>query len=292
MVILLTLQESPEEIISGIPESVFLTANVPSTIFFTLDGTDPDIDSEMYVDGIAMPTSGTTITLKAIAISGIMQSAILEETYSTDQSGIDRTRLVGDEGINLLPPGSTVVDNLSVDEDGLPSQSSSIPFVDLDIQASTRNNIGEDIPGDTTIDFINLPNRVRSPEPAAVSSPNDSIDFDPRASLIIIDGTTEENRENQVVRIINRPRLSMDLISPIHANNQGEQQLVTSHLVRTMRNPITGVITFYYRDSRENRWIKSTQIVESETLNISPNAAPPSSFVFRWIENRAQTKIF
>ena len=107
MVILLTIQESVEEIISGIPEEIFLSANVPATIFFTLDGTDPDTGSDMYVDGIIMPTDGITITLKAIAISGIMQSAILEETYSTDQSNIDRARLNGDEGINLLPPGST-----------------------------------------------------------------------------------------------------------------------------------------------------------------------------------------
>jgi hypothetical protein len=292
MVILLTLQESDEEIISGIPEIIILTSNIPSTIFFTLDGTDPDTSSEMYVDGITMPTSGLTVTLKAIAISGIIQSAILEETYSTDQSSLSRSRLVGDEGINLLPPGSTVTDNLSVDEDGLASQSSSIPFVDLGIKASTTNNIGEEISGDTTIDFINLPDRTIIQSAPSVSSPNNNASFDPRASLIIIDGTTQENIDNQTVRIINRPRLSMDLTSRVHTNSLSEQQLVTSSLVRTMRNPATGVITFYYRDSRENRWIKSTQITEQADISISTTATSPSSFVFRWIENRAQTKIF
>jgi hypothetical protein len=292
MVILLVLEESTKELISGIPEEIFLSTNVPSTIFFTLDGTDPDINSEMYVDSVIMPTDGLTVTLKAVAISGVTESSILEETYFTNQYDINRTRIIGDEGINLLPPGSTVIDSLSFDEFGAPEQSSSIPFADLGIKASTKTNIGENILGDSTIDFINMSVRFMDNEPPQISSPNDNNgNFDPRADLIIIDGTTEEKIENQIVRIINRPRLSMDLVSPLHTNNEGNQQLVTSHLVRTMTNPKTGIITFYYRDSRENRWIKSTQVTEPLSLNISP-AAIKNRFIFRWIENRAQTKIF
>ena len=137
-----------------------------------------------------------------------------------------------------------------------------------------------------------MPTTLQASEIPVISSPNDdNIDFDPRASLIVIDGTTEEKIENQIVRIINRSRLSMDLISPIHANNEANRQLVTSSLVRTMTNPGTGVITFYYRDSRENRWIKSTQVTEPLSLNISPSATK-NHFVFRWVENRVQTKIF
>lgn len=292
MVILLTLQESDEQVTSGTPKEIFLTANLPSTIFYTLDGSDPDDNSEMYVDRVVMPTHGLTVTLKAIAIAGDSESAILTETYFTDQSELDRTRFTGLEGINILPYGSEVVDNLSVDDQSVPTQTSSISFTDLDIRASTSTSIGEDISGNTTIDFINLPTRTRQTEPVQVSSINNNINFDPRAKLIIMDGTTQENLDNQIVRAINRPNMSMNLISPVHANNLSEQQLVTSHLVRTMRNPATGVVTFYYRDSRENRWIKSTQVSEQATLNLSPQASPPSSLVFRWIENRAQTKIF
>jgi hypothetical protein len=239
-----------------------------------------------------MPTDGVAVTLKAIAISGLMTSAILEETYFTNQNELDKSRLIGKEGINILPPGSIPVDNLSYDQDGLPAQESSIPFLDLDIKASTTTNIGEKISGNTTIDFINFPTEITSKEETIVSSPNNNLNFDPSAAHIIIDGSTEENLENQTVRIINRPHGTMDLVSDYYKSRLDEYQLVSSNFVRHMIDPKTGKITFYYRDSRENRWIKSTQKVEGTALNLSASESPPSSFVFRWIEDRSQSKIY
>jgi len=292
MVILLFIEESDSQIVSGIPEFVILSTNEPATIFYTLDGSEPDLSSEIFIDRITMPTDGLAITLKAIAVSGAMTSSTLEQTYFTDQGELDKSRLTGDEGINILPPDSTVVDNLSFNKDGELAQKSSIPFQDLDIRASTTSNIGEEISGNTTIDFINFPVGTTSKEETVVSSPNDNIHFDPMAAHIIIDGTTEENLENQVVRIINRPHGTMDLVSDFYKSRLDEYQLVSSNFVRHMINPSTGKITFYYRDSRENRWIKSTQKVEGRPLNLSTSGGPPSSFVFRWIEDRAQTKIY
>ena len=225
MPIILTLERSTEEEISGIPKFVTLTADAPSTIFYTLDGTDPDINSDMYVDVIVMPTTGLTVTLKAQAVSDLESSDVLEVTYSTDQSGLDRTRIVGDEGINILAPGETVVDSLAYDADGNLTQSTTVPVVDLDVKASTTNRIGEDISGNTTLDFVNLSDRTTGSVVTPISSPNDFADFDPQASMIIIDGTTQEKLDEQVVQIINRPYFTMELNDSIDISSVSSDSL-------------------------------------------------------------------
>lgn len=294
MILILSLEESEDQIVAGFPEYVILTTNVPSTIFYTLDGTDPNpITSDMLIDSkIVLPTDGTTLVLKAIAISGSFSTTILEKTYFTNQKNIDKNRLLGKEGIRVLPAGVEPINSLSYDSDGNPAKQSVIPIEKMDLTASTVNNRGEDIPGDTTLDFINFPKKQPFNSKPIVSTPNNNINFDPKAFYIIIDGTTEEARNNQIVKIINRPYGTMDLVSPIYNRNSYSFHLNTSNFVRAMRNPISGITTMYYRDSREGRWIKSIQKVEAKGLNLTPTASPPSSFVFRWVENRAQTKIY
>lgn len=293
MIIILSIEESVNQIIAGFPEYIILSTNIPSTIFYTLDGSDPTESSEIFVDRIVMPTDGLTRTLKAIAYSGSSTSSILEETYFTTTKDLNKSRLLGKEGISILPTGAVIIDSLAYDGDGNPAQSTSIPFIDLDLVASTTNNIGEPIKG-TSIDFINFSLEQPIVQPPIVSSPNNNLDFDPKAQYIIIDGTTPEAIANQTVRVINRPANSMDLYSKVHTQNQAGYQLISGNFVRHMVNPKTGVITFYYRESRENRWIKSTQKIEGDhSLVISSNSGgPPGSFVFRWIEDRAQTKIY
>jgi len=294
MVILLSIEESQSQIIGGFPEYVILASNVPSTIFYTLDGTEPNEDSEMFIDKINIPTTGLTTILKAVAISGAMSSAVLEETYFTDHSKLGKVRHIGKEGINILPAGSTIADNLSFNASGGLAQASSIPFVDLDVVASTTNRFGEDIPVDTTIDFIRFPiEKPLEPNPIPpISSPNNNVNFNPKAAYIVIDGSTKAALDNQVVRIINRPHGTIDLLSRINNQNMDEYQLTTSNFVRHMIDPRTGKVTFYYRDSRENRWIKSTQRVEGKGLNLAKAANMPNSLVFRWIEDRSQSKIY
>lgn len=293
MVLILTIEESEKQIISGFPESIVLSTNVPSTIFYTLDGTDPDEDSEIFINKIILPTNGLQLTLKAIAIAGLNSSAILEQNYYTSQSDLNRARLIGKEGINLLPPEKEVVDHLSFNQDGDFAQNTSIPEIDLDVIGSTVNKRGEDIPGDTTLSFVNFPIKQKFKQQTSVSELS-NIDFDPKAFYIIMDGSTQEKLDQQTIRVINRPSGSMDLLSPIYQNNPNNYQLNSSNLVRTMYNPKTGIMTFYYRDSRENRWIKSTQQITGGTsLKISFNSnGPPNNFVFRWIEDRTQTRIY
>ncbi len=291
MVIILSIVESDSELVSGIPEFVEFSTNVPSTVFYTIDGTDPDEDSYMAAGKVLLPTNGTTLTLKAIAISGTMSSEVLEEVYFTDQTDLDKTRLLNREGINLLPPDETPVNNLSFNADGSPAQQSSISFVDLDLKTSTSDRIGEEIPGDSSIEFIRFPIKTIDEGPQAVSSPN-RIDFDPKAQLIVIDGSTEEALENQLVRVINRPMGTIDVVSPFLQGQPAELDLISGNFVRAMLNPNTGKMVYYYRESRENRWVKSVQTVEPKILNLTKKETAPAGLVFRWIEDRSMTKIY
>jgi hypothetical protein len=298
MIILLSIEESDDQVVAGFPEYVKLVANPSaSTIFYTLDGSEPNpFTSEMLadLDGILkLPTDGTTLTLKAIAAFDVYSSATLEKTYFTNQKNIDKNRLLGKEGIRVYPAGATPINNLSYDADGFPSQQSVIPIEKMDLRGSTTNNRGEDIPGDTTLDFINFAKKQTPKSKPIVSSPNDNnTNFDPKAQYIVIDGSTEEKLNNQIVRIINRPHGTMDLVSPIYNRNMPSFNLNTSNFVRYMINPVTNLACLYYRDSREGRWIRSVQHIEPKGLNLTATASPPNSFVFRWIEDRAQSRIY
>lgn len=297
MIVVLTLEESEDQIISGFPEWVTLsTGALASTIFYTLDGSDPTEDSEIYVGKVTLPTDGITAILKAFAkvvtLSGTFYSGQLEKVYFTNQKNIDKNRLLGKEGVRVLPANGVPINNLSYDADGNPAQQSVIPIEKMELIGSTSNNRGEDIPGSTTLDFINFSIKSIPTAKPLISSPNDNINFDPKTFYIIIDGTTQDKIDNQVVRIINRPYGTMDLVSPFYNRNSLYHQVTTANFVRHMINPISGKTVFYYRDSREGRWIKSIQQAEPKGLNLSKTDSPPSSFVFRWIEHRAQSRLY
>lgn len=64
----ITIKKSQIELISGIPEYIIFETDVPSTVFYTLDGTVPDADS-MVADGrVYLPTNQGTITLTAVSL--------------------------------------------------------------------------------------------------------------------------------------------------------------------------------------------------------------------------------
>lgn len=288
VVILLTIEESENQLFSGIPEYVEFSTNVPATVFFTTDGETPTSGSEIAVGRVFMPTDGTTFSLKAIAISGAFSSDILEISYFTEQSDLDRARLIGDEGITVLSAGGTPVDNLAVDSDGNPAQETEVPVVDLDIVTSEVNRIGEENPGRTSKDFINFATVTITKDNSFKISDVSSDNFDPTAKVIVIDGSTQEAIDNQSVRIINRPNNTMAPTSRFYNPHMEQWPLISGNLVRPMYNPKTGKAVFYYTESRENRWIKSIQEVEYNTVTISPSK---KTLVFRWVDERGMAKL-
>lgn len=283
--ILLTIQEGERQIISGIPEYVTIDSSVPATIFYTLDGSIPDSSSEIYVDKIYLTYTTPSVTLKLKALGIDDESDIVEMEWTTSIPERDRIALVGKEGINILPTGKEVVDSLAKDTSGNPQRETSIKFVDLDIKTTTSDRIGQEIPEDSTIPFIKFP-EVKRFEKSQISSP-DSIDFDPAAKMIIIDGYA--GFDKQQIRVINRPHGTMRPTSKIYDEKVHYDNMVSGDFVRYMYNPKTKKLVLYYRESLDGRWIISTQKVEALSLSLTPSGNP---FVFRWINNRSQTRLF
>jgi Chitobiase/beta-hexosaminidase C-terminal domain len=83
-VICVTVCQSAEQIVSGIPRTVSITTNIPATIFYTLDGTTPTLFSIMYTGPIFLPFDQLLVTLSILATNGTDTSPIVIEQYMTD----------------------------------------------------------------------------------------------------------------------------------------------------------------------------------------------------------------
>lgn len=66
-VISISITESSEQIVSGIPKFVNISTNIPSTIFYTIDGSTPTLFSNIYTEAIFLPIDKPTATLKVFA---------------------------------------------------------------------------------------------------------------------------------------------------------------------------------------------------------------------------------
>lgn len=293
MSIIITVTESASQIISGIPEFITINTNIPSVVFYTLDQTDPTIDS-LFIEGetLSLPTSENSVYLKLLAISGTDYSDIFEHEWKTVVPYFTK-RFDTSQGVNILPPGKDVVDSLSFDEAGDPARETSIEFQDLEIQASSRDKYKKYEKGKTSIDFINFNLEFLLSEEiyqSKVSSTNgNNLDFDPKAGLIIIDGSTPEKMKSQSVKIINRPNDTLAPRSDFYNNRPGMEPPITANLVRHFINPKTGKIIFYYFDSRECRWLQSIQQITPKVLDIGQLTG--NSRVFAWVQDPIMSKI-
>jgi len=290
--IVLTLEESDVEYISGFPEYITFSTSKPATVFYTLDDSTPDINSLIAVGDIYLPTIGTTVTIKAIAISPDDTSVVFETEYKTDSSNLDRPRHLGDEGIVVIPYDSDIVDSLSFDSGGNDAQETAVELSELEIKASRTDAGGELLdPQKTSVSFVNLAATNAANADTILSTPNNNVQFDPDAKFITMDGSTDANFENQVVKIVNRSYNTFGPTSKFYNESLGEKEpIITGNYLRSFYNPSTGIYVSYYWESLESRWLSSVQRIDLDTLNISARMEHP--FVYRWIQDRSLSQLF
>lgn len=293
-VISITITESAEQIVSGIPRSVSITTNIPTTIFYTLDGSSPNLFSTIYTFAIQLPTDKLIFTLSIFATDGVTNSSIVTSTYQTILTGKNvRTPHSGTnaqpnsvQGLNdPYPFGSTPImpgqiflgsqqSGLTVDNPlltefptgfdgfGNPTGFVNEPLIGIPTETqpvilSETNAQGERGNGIGTLPKSTIQSPVPPPLQQEYTSPQL---FDPRA-LVIFQDFTKPNDPTKPV-MINRQHFSLEDVNNTRDGNQYyntglDNAGTTGSFLRQHYNPADQTMTYYYRDSASNRWIIS-----------------------------------
>ena len=288
-VITITIADSPIQIVAGIPKTIYVTTNIPSTIFYTLDGTDPTHDSNIIVGGLTLPTDQVSVLFKAFATDGINTSPIITQSYQNNtisqlrqprdkviglSNNIGINRDVGIFGSNSPSPNVTFgnTGGITVDDPnivgipdgydgtatGTPASFTDLPLIDYKFTYSTTNRLGETGRGIGT-----LPAQIKIfiPPPPPENSETSSKLFNPKALLIIQDGTKPPS--NPDIALINRPYFSLSNANTSdgvdYTKTAFEGSSSSGSFLRQFYNPKDQTITYYYFDSKALRWIISKE---------------------------------
>lgn len=326
-VISLSITESAEEVVSGIPRFVSVSANITSVIFYTLDGTAPTTNSFIYVEKIQLPTDELKITLSFFATNGTDSSPVITNVYQTIQLGKNaRTSHSGTDaqpnstqglndpypfGTNPIMPGQIFLGageaGLNVDNPLLPETPSGfnadgydtgftnepligIPTKTQALVYSTTDSEGQMGPGIGTFP----PFTVQKPVPPPQQSDSADKLFDPRA-LVIFQDFTKANDPNLPVEInrqfYSQSDLSTDRDGAAYFNSY-DVPAPTGTFLRQHYNPTDQTLTYYYFNSRDNRWIISktafTPAPKAGTyFNLVFGKDKGAGFVFKWVAFKA-----
>jgi hypothetical protein len=288
-------------LVAGIPRFVALETNVPATIFYTLDNSQPTSSSSVYLDPIKVPDNICALVLRAKAVSGT-DVGYLYASYNTDSSELYLTRRVEGYGAGIVVDAYgkdwVFYDGYSVDDNSnviVPARFSDYEKELLEIQYSKTgpNGIGPGTfpwPGPVPQDVIDRESAI-GPED---SSPNKkNVFFDPRALYIVIDGKNVDGYVDQSVFPINRPLSgTMNVVKYMSGQLlRSSAPYVSGGHVRTFYNPNNNTMVCYYFDANECRWIKSIQNYDSTKVpeNIASRRQCGPPLVFKWIYNKGQT---
>lgn len=290
-VISLTVIQSPEQIVSGIPRFLTITANIPCTIFYTTDGTTPTLFSSIYITPIALPTDQLTLTVQIFATDGVNNSPVIIETYQPDiVDGGLRTPHAGTNapaqsrpkvdpypfGSPPLSPGQmflgigaagyTTDDPLlpqtptGFDGAGNPDGYTNEPVIGIPtktqpILASTTDQEGQSGYGIGTLPKHSVAPVIPPPEYSDVSSKL----FDPRALVITFD--TTQPQDPGLPPFIVGQQFSLEDVERVRSGNQfynvgiDHIQPATANFLRQHYNQVDNTFTYYFFDRIMNRWL-------------------------------------
>lgn len=312
-VISLTLTESEEQVIYGVPKTVSVEANIPSTIFYTLDETTPTTESNVYLEPITLPTNVNSVVLKVFATNGSDESAVLTKNYNPGGRGAGyrytHAKLAGQPDVILdnFPFGSNVplrdirysgaggeiVDNPEIENiggDGYDADGNLVKTTDEEIPIrkfifSETDNKGQRGRGIGTLPLHSL--LIPVPGPISTTGNANSAFFNPKANIIIQDSTQEEkdgipflNKNLYIDSSIYTERSGANLF-----NNSFEGSNISGSFVRSYFNYANQTLTFFYRNSSNNNWIISTEKFEPSSNNKSLGSmvSGKNNHVYLWL---------
>ena len=288
-VITITINESSDQILAGIPKYITLTTNIPATIFYTLDGTTPTTLSDMAVGQIELPTNQPSVVLKMFATDGVTTCPIITNTFSHiivpnrnprdkitglspsgplgpdpfpfgDHSPIQPVQYGNIGGITIDDPDVVgIPDGFDGTGTGTPSNETDQPLETYSFEYSETDSIGErghgigTLPAEVTI--------LIPPAPPQSSDANSAL-FNPKALVIFQDGTKPPEDPDQ--SLLNRPFFNLENPEVVRdgitfSTTALEGSVPHGSFLRPHFNPRDNTNTFNYRDSLTNRWIISKE---------------------------------
>lgn len=318
--ITITIIESELRLVAGIPDTIVLETNVPATVFYTLDGSEPSTSSDIAIEPIKMPTNKGTVVLKAFATDGVDTSPVIEQDFGTTTAyqrqphdkiaGAVLTKCCGfpfastgsNSSVNgqyLNTGGVTVNDPLKPQiPDGYDGTATSTfsnytneNVYSYDLLFTQTNSIGEMGRGIGT-----LPAGVTTVKDESNSPPQEtdasSAFFDPKALVIYQDGRVKQYDED--VPRINRPYFNLENEETARdgmLKQTSDVQAPMGSALRQHFNPSDNTIQYSYWDTRTNRWIISKVPYTPKNENIGnysgivfPSSRDPGArYVFKWI---------
>lgn len=316
-IISVTILESSEQVVAGIPRSVAITTNMPATIFYTLDGSDPTLFSDIYISPIFFTTDALSVELRVLATDGLIFSPIIIEEYQTNMLGNARLphsatdAPAGEDIPNLYPYGSNApqpnarflspgeagitVDNPDLTQipSGFDENGNETGFTNKEynlenysIVYTTRDHEGQPSVG-------NLPANVTIEIPTAPPEETEQFSnlFDPRAFVIFQDSSKENPNDppniNRAHFSLEDPERSRDGASYFNCALDAPPTMgsfVSSHF-----NPKDNTITYYYLDTHANKWIISKTPYNpnnnptNNLANMVLSKNHGAGFVFEWL---------
>ena len=318
-IINVTIEESLEQILEGIPKYLTVTTNIAAVVFYTLDGSEPTLFSEIYTGPVFLPTNQPTVIFKVFANSGSDNSSIITETYQTNM--LENARLPhsattagagdnlpglypfgtnpiqpivtftnpGDAGVTVfnpdLPSTSTGFDGAG-NETGFTNESYNIE--NYQISYSTRDAIGQVGAGIGTIPATST---ILAPVPEPEQTDQFSATFNPKAFVIFQD-FSKINPDDPAQ--VNRQFFTLEDSEKIRDGNSYynsglDAPPVSGSFLRAHYNPKDNTMNYYYLDTWTNKWIISKQqYINSNASSgnmsgVVDNRTKGSQYVFQWL---------
>ena len=314
-IITVTLTEHGFKKVANIPEFVTLETNIPCTIFYTLDGTEPSTSSDIYVDEIIFPINVNSVSLRVFATNGVDSSEVLDYFFGPDWKNIrvPHAKVIDagngamdcaigggtyDNGLYTQPAGITVKsfgtpgipDGYDAFQDPALQTDKEYNLENYEVEYSETNSIGQYGNGIGT-----LPAKVVLvvPDPINKSANANSKLFNPKSMVIIQDG--REPPQDPNVSTVNKQYFSTENIERVRDGSKltnrafADGSINTGSFIRPFYNARENTYTFYYRDAETNRWIISIEPMPKPTNSVAmqqmvfQNSSFAEKKIFRWI---------
>ena len=286
-VISISIEQSEIQIMSGIPKTISISANIPSSIFYTLDGSDPTINSTIYTSIIYMPTEKPRVVLKAFASNGVDVSPIISQEFgssilnknaripfsNTDQA-VDAVNSAlypfGTNGVDLTSAFNQVNTHLTVDNPNLPRLSNAFDSDGYETNFSnhpltTENysviNPERDKSGGYKIGYLKNKSEIFLEPEDPEETQQFTRTFNPRAMVVF---QNYENEDPNDPPQINKQQFILDKQERTRDGNAFfvsgvDAPPVNGTFLRAHYNPRTNDMNYYYLDTHSQKWIISTQ---------------------------------